>query len=42
VGFAVAAAQVGFGELVVMYALGVPLYLYVKKIDLIPRLLEDR
>jgi len=42
VGFAVAAAQVGFGELVVMYALGLPLYLYVKKIDLIPRLMEDR
>lgn len=42
VGFAVAAAQVGAGELVVMYALGLPLYLYIKKTDLIPRLLEDR
>jgi len=41
-GFAIAAAQVGFGELVVMYALGLPLYAYVRKINLIPRLLEDR
>ena len=42
VGFAVAAAQVGFGEIVVMYALGLPLYLYVKKSGLIATLLEDR
>ena len=42
VGFAVAAAQVGVGEVVVMYGLGLPLYLYVKKTNLIPTLLEDR
>ena len=41
-GFAVAAAQVGFGELAVMYLLGLPLYLYVKKSGLIAALLEDR
>ena len=41
-GFAIAAAQVGFGEIVVMYALGLPLYLYVKKSGLIATLLEDR
>ena len=38
-GFAAAAAQVGFGELVVMYALGLPLYLFLRKTDLIHRLL---
>lgn len=31
VGFVTAAAQVGFGELVVMYALGMPLYLFAKR-----------
>ena len=41
-GFVIAAAQVGFGELVVMYVLGLPLYLYLKKTNLIPGLLEDR
>ena len=41
-GFVIAAAQVGFGEIVVMYALGLPLYLYVKKSGLIAALLEDR
>lgn len=31
VGFATAALQVGFGELAVMYILGVPLYFFIKK-----------
>ena len=31
VGFVTAAAQVGFGELAVMYALGLPLYLFAKQ-----------
>lgn len=41
-GFVVAAAQVGFGELVVMYILGLPLYQFVKKSGAMQRLLEDR
>ncbi len=35
-------AQVAFGELVVLYVLGVPLYLFMKKSSLIERLLQER
>ncbi len=41
-GFCIAAAQVGFGELVVMVVLGLPLYQFVKRSDLLQKLLEDR
>ena len=41
-GFAIAAAQVGFGELMVMYVLGLPLYRFVERSKAIQRLLEDR
>lgn len=42
VGFAVSAAQVAFGEAVVLYGLGMPLYVYLKKIDLFSVLLEGK
>ena len=42
VGFAIAAAQVGFGELAVMYVLGLPLYQFVGRSKALQRLLEDR
>lgn len=41
-GFCIAAAQVGFGELAVMVVLGLPLYQFVKQSELLQRLLEDR
>ena len=41
-GFCIAAAQVGFGELVVMVVLGLPLYQFVKKSSVIKRLFENR
>ena len=41
-GFAIAAVQVGFGELVVMYVLGLPLYHFVNRSRAMQRLLEDR
>lgn len=40
VGFATAAAQVGFGELAVMYLLGVPLYFFAKKSNFIAKALS--
>ncbi len=39
-GFVLAFAQVGFGELVVMYILGLPLFLYVKKTGFMDKLLR--
>ncbi len=39
-GFATAAAQVGFGELAVMYLLGVPLYFFAKKSNFIAKALS--
>ena len=39
-GFAIAFLQVGFGELVVMYALGLPLFLYAKKTGFIDRIMK--
>ena len=41
-GFAIAAAQVGFGEVTVMYVLGLPLYRFVEKSGLLQQLMEDR
>ncbi len=41
-GFCIAAAQVGFGELVVMVVLGLPLYQFVKKSNVMQRLFENR
>ena len=41
-GFCIAAAQVGFGELVVMVVLGLPLYQFVKKSNVMQRLFEKR
>ena len=41
-GFAVMGAEVAAGELAVLYLLGVPLYLLLKKNDLIARLLRER
>ncbi len=41
-GFCIAAAQVGFGELVVMVLLGLPLYQFVKKSRVMQRLFENR
>lgn len=38
VGFLTAAAQVAFGELVVMVLLGLPLYLFVKRTDFLGKL----
>jgi uncharacterized membrane protein len=38
-GFALDAAEVGAGEAAVLYVLGVPLYLYLKKSNLVSRLL---
>ena len=38
-GFALEAAEVGAGEAAVLYVLGVPLYLYLKKSNLVSRLL---
>ena len=40
VGFATAASQVGFGELVVMYALGLPLYFFEKHSGLVKKLMR--
>lgn len=39
VGFATAALQVGFGEAVVMYILGIPLYFFAKKTDFLKKAL---
>lgn len=39
-GFVLAFAQVGFGELVVMYILGVPLFLYAKKTGFMAKLTQ--
>ena len=39
-GFAVAACQVGFGEAVVMYALGVPLFFFEQRTKLVRRLMQ--
>lgn len=39
-GFSIAFLQVGFGELVVMYVLGLPLLLYAKKSGFLERLLK--
>ena len=39
VGFLTAALQVGFGELVVMYVLGLPLYLFEEKHGLLRRMM---
>lgn len=41
-GFCIAAAQVGFGELVVMVVLGLPLYQFLKKTNIMQRLFENR
>ena len=41
-GFAIAAAQVGFGELVVMAVLGLPLYQFMKRSKAMERLLANR
>ena len=41
-GFCIAAAQVGFGELTVMVLLGLPLYRFVKKSNVMQRLFENR
>lgn len=38
VGFLVAAGQVAFGELVVMYVLGLPLYIFATRTNLVRRL----
>ena len=40
-GFAIAAAQVGFGELVVMYVLGMPLLFALRKGNLAGKLLHS-
>ncbi len=42
IGFATAAVQVGFGELAVMYGLGVPLYFFTKKTGFMKKLLGTR
>lgn len=41
-GFAIMGAEVAAGEIVVLYLLGVPLYLTMKKTGLIGRLLRER
>lgn len=41
VGFVVAALQVGFGELVVMYVLGLPLLLFARRTGLMKRILQS-
>lgn len=41
-GFGLAFLQVGFGEAVVMYALGLPLLLFLRRTKLLDRLLENR
>ena len=38
-GFVLAFAQVGFGELVVMYGLGLPLLLFAKRTRFVERML---
>ena len=40
-GFCIAAAQVGFGELMVMVVLGLPLYQFVRKSKVFQRLFEN-
>lgn len=40
VGFAIAFGQVSFGELVVMYGLGLPLYLFARRTNLVEQLLQ--
>ena len=39
-GFAIAFGQVAFGELVVMYGLGLPLYLFARRTRLVEQLLQ--
>lgn len=39
-GFVLAFAQVGFGELVVMYVLGLPLFLFAKRTNFLGKLLQ--
>ena len=41
-GFVLAFVQVGFGELVVMYGLGLPLLLFLKKTDLMGKILKKQ
>ena len=41
-GFALAFAQVAFGEAVVMYGLGLPLYLFLRRSNLIDRIYRPR
>ena len=41
-GLLIMGGEVAFGELVVLYILGVPLYLFLKKSNLIERLLNER
>lgn len=41
-GFALAFVQVGFGELVVMYGLGLPLLLFLKRTDLLGKILKKQ
>lgn len=42
IGFATAALQVAFGELAVMYVLGVPLYFFAQKTDFLKKALGSR